>query len=1047
MAATILTQNDLIKVINSSTATVDVLFKSITHIIRCCNSITPSMILKSTMVLKSLPLMLKHMQMTMTEFINSLGEDYFDQKIQKSILNNIKTISDIYNNVFDLIQKIMGTNFLKLIISFKMLRLSGPTVLKGLEVFSKIVDKITQTVSSIKSNKLTGAEKSLRAIKTIINNIAIIITALILLLPLIALFLIASPVIILCLWLFGLVIRIITNIILKAINIKTITGLVLLTSVIGIIMLIALMLVAMAYIANDIGKIILNTLKLLLGIVAVALAVVLLGWLLGTGFKFLLIAMGGLLLLATLIGIVFIVAVMLYILQFVRFDKEKVKAAVENIMECVAAIIEALFYGFSSVGGGKKGDPWYMQILTFAGGTIKTLATAIMSIRSLALMVISIVLIGIVGLILKGLQYLDLDKEKVKANVANILECVFAVIDALFNGMGGIDESAKNKPWYQTVLSFMGGIIKTLVVPMMALRFLPQVLVSIGLLQILARQLKDIQKLKDINSKAIQTNIKDIMGAAMSVMMAILFPVGIPTQKDTKGKSWFKTVIEYMAGPVALLLGPIMALQIFGQLIISIGLLQLLARQLRDLQTLTLDKDLVKDNISKVMETALFVLESIWDTTTEGKKEGGSSSWFGTVLEYMGGFVYQLIVPLLAIGYLARMIVVIGLLQLLTRQLNDIQNFELDTAALNKKITDIMSSANAVISSVYNADNKPTVQKKEGKVKALLRYILPDGLIDLCDALLAIGKIGLAMAAVGAVKILTDNLNTVCNFKFNARQTRRKVSDILLSAEALIDHIYLYSTEDIEDKADSVEDYLDCMEDALDEFGDLTKSILKLAKMKEDDVRRSMNNMSIITYNMVYILEDLARCRAGVWSVDKRTSQLKELYKVIRDFNNMTPDQIKNSEAISKNYIALLDKIGTTDIEKLKTTVNLFEKMAEFSKSINGNFEGLADALNEKIAPLLEKIQNGMDGLKSSVEQSSADVSSSVYAASQGTLSDEEMKKQVGRENPQASEKDKNDMAMRRMQQQIAKQNSELASNIDELISLFRNGSARVTLN
>jgi hypothetical protein len=104
-----------------------------------------------------------------------------------------------------------------------------------------------------------------------------------------------------------------------------------------------------------------------------------------------------------------------------------------------------------------------------------------------------------------------------------------------------------------------------------------------------------------------------VMGAAVNVMMSVLYPVGIPTQKDIKGKPWFEIVLKYMAGPVSLLIGPIMAILTFGQLIISIGLLQLLARQLKDLQDLTLDRALIKDNISNIMEIAFLVLNSIWN--------------------------------------------------------------------------------------------------------------------------------------------------------------------------------------------------------------------------------------------------------------------------------------------------------------------------------------------------------------------------------------------------------------------------------------------------
>jgi len=42
--------------------------------------------------------------------------------------------------------------------------------------------------------------------------------------------------------------------------------------------------------------------------------------------------------------------------------------------------------------------------------------------------------------------------------------------------------------------------------------------------------------------------------------------------------------------------------------------------------------------------------------------------------------------------------------------------------------------------------------------------------------------------------------------------------------------------------------------------------------------------------------------------------------------------------------------------------------MAEFSKSISGNFEGLADAINDKIMPLLEELNGSLDKTNKNIE-------------------------------------------------------------------------------
>jgi hypothetical protein len=479
-------------------------------------------------------------------------------------------------------------------------------------------------------------------------------------------------------------------------------------------------------------------------------------------------------------------------------------------------------------------------------------------------------------------------------------------------------------------------------------------------------------------------------------------------------------------------------------MIVIMGLLLLLTFMLSKIQEIDIDKKTIKQKVRDIIETAMAVIDALFNGITATGDSDESRPWYGKILDFMGGTVKTIAVAIMSIAPLALMMISIGLVQLLARQLKDIQDLELDAGAVKSKIAEIISAANSVIEGVFQKDNKKREQPKSLFSK-LLRMALPDSMLDMMDALAAVGKLTLAWVAVGLVKNIAEALNTIMSFNIKGG-IHGKINLILNTAHSVVDTVLAKSggdTKGLSKKISKVEDYLEDICDVMEELGEVVDEFNKIQTI-EDTKMKSITNS---TNHLISLVNNLVTgVKAGVWSVDKRLDQMGRLYKVIRDFSSLSPSQVKNSEAITKNYISLLDKIGTTDIEKLKTTVNLFEKMAEFSKSINGNFEGLAEALNEKIAPLLEKIQNGMDGLKSSVEQSSADVSSSVYAASQGTLSNEEMKKQVGRENPQASEKDKNDMVMKRMQQQIIKQNNELSSNIDELISLFRNGNARVTI-
>jgi hypothetical protein len=122
----------------------------------------------------------------------------------------------------------------------------------------------------------------------------------------------------------------------------------------------------------------------------------------------------------------------------------------------------------------------------------------------------------------------------------------------------------------------------------------------------------------------------------------------------------------------------------------------------------------------------------------------------------------------------------------------------------------------------------------------------------------------------------------------------------------------------------------------------------------------------------------------------------------------------------------------------------MFAKMAEFSKSIHGDFDALADTINEKIAPLLEDLKKIMEDVHTKIEKTGSDISSSVYASSQDSLSPDEMSKQIEREMPNSSKEEQQAALQRKLEAQAQRQNTNIADKLDELIELFVTGRARM---
>ena len=94
------------------------------------------------------------------------------------------------------------------------------------------------------------------------------------------------------------------------------------------------------------------------------------------------------------------------------------------------------------------------------------------------------------------------------------------------------------------------------------------------------------------------------------------------------------------------------------------------------------------------------------------------------------------------------------------------------------------------------------------------------------------------------------------------------------------------------------------------------------------------------------------------------------LAKIINNFSG-DESKVNNFNKAIDSYVRFVDKLNTVKLENLQTATNMFEKMAEFSKSISGNFEGLADAINDKIMPLLEQLNEGLNKTNENIENGS----------------------------------------------------------------------------
>ena len=136
-----------------------------------------------------------------------------------------------------------------------------------------------------------------------------------------------------------------------------------------------------------------------------------------------------------------------------------------------------------------------------------------------------------------------------------------------------------------------------------------------------------------------------------------------------------------------------------------------------------------------------------------------------------------------------------------------------------------------------------------------------------------------------------------------------------------------------------------------------------------------------IRTNITSIVDTMLSAVASIMT-DDRKSQLKRLKKFNKNYGESLQDMIDIINSISatdaqatafnrnvNSSLNLLTKVSTIDINKLKYAKDLFAQIAAVAKQVNGNFDKLADVINEKLIKTLEDLSKAMDGINTPTPQ------------------------------------------------------------------------------
>ena len=548
------------------------------------------------------------------------------------------------------------------------------------------------------------------------------------------------------------------------------------------------------------------------------------------------------------------------------------------------------------------------------------------------------------------------------------------------------------------------GVLTSLLTPIMpiVLLGLGMITIMVGSIVLIAISLMILQSI-ELDGRKIKENVGIVIDTAFNVIHAI-FESTMNLGGSQEGQPWYKKVLSWMGGTAVMMLEAILGVGFLALSVVSVGLILFLATELRLLQTLDLNQDKIRENVNVVIDTAFDVIRSIFHRDSSEDVATDKSS-FRSILTNLGaGPVLQIVDALMSVGFLALSVVSITLLSFLALQLRLLQTLDLNPDQIRDNVKTVIATAFQVIDAVNSPD---TTERREsdGVIKKLLKFALPNSLVDMVDAISTIGFLGVSVMSIGLIKKLAEYLSSIATVEI-ASGINEKVKLIIESSYGVINSITSVEKVKIKD----------------------TKLLNKLS----DSVEK--------VKNIATILNEIP----NISNIDGKVSWVEKVSQTLNNIVDIDKTKINNTNKMMKNYSDFVKRVGDVDVENLKTASNMFEKMAEFSQSINGNFEKMADTLNEKIAPLMEELKALLEGVGEKVEDSGKKVSASTYAASMQVMTETQQREQLQREGV-VEESELNEMLKTRLAQQ-AQQNYNLINKIDELVDLFRNGGARVAL-
>ena len=628
--------------------------------------------------------------------------------------------------------------------------------------------------------------------------------------------------------------------------------------------------------------------------------------------------------------------------------------------------------------------------------------------------VLAVAAIALVVLMLRGIQELNLDRNRVLDNVAIVLDTVDAINDAIWNPKraGTSDKSKADSKatgflagaisiWDKFISTPIGAILSSLITA----AYLIISMVSVVAVFLIVLMLRALQEL-DLKPEEIIKNVNTVMWTCQLIIDSVLTPTDPSANVTGASKSsekggiiqWVSTNIPGM-GFIARIVEGILAFAYLAVMVFTILALMMVVLMLRLIQTIDLKPELINANVAAVFSTCQYIIDSVFKAS---EPENGPSSFnaFGKLVSFIYPPLASIINAIFAFVYLAVMTVSILMVMLLAKLLTILAtDYKSEDIELGRKLArSILDAAREIQANVFGHENDAADKGKSsgrsfgekvwgalgsffGSIPGIKTFSALAGLADfpmMIMGILLVTMLGNLLSKLAIIRV--PGIETLGQFARNIIKAAKSISRAVFSMKLDIDLEENAQKQSMTSKilsgiaglfngiTNSVSALgaipsLALMLGAIGSLKTLTIALSEMISISIDteQVKTHLNSLNEIIPLLSESIMIVNRYQPNVDRVSKNLELIKKLHEIIPGLTHVTQQDVKNSKDLTDNYIAFLTKVNSMDLAKLKTTEQLMKHWADMSQSINGNFQGLAQTINEHIMPALKHLDKTMD--------------------------------------------------------------------------------------